>query len=190
VLSVGIAESPAERLAAARLVGRRYRDEGYLPELQDEHAAFYSSHHHLPQTSVFVTRENETITGTMTVVCDSPAGLPLEDLYGAEIRELRADRRHPCELCSLAVDPEAARRSPDLVLQLFRCAMGYLLHVTPTSDALITLKPAHAPFYQRRLHFQPFGAPTLDARFEFAPTVAMRLTREAVLNFSLWKKLN
>lgn len=187
-LHAGIATDMEERLEAARLVGRLYRAEGYLPE-GGPAAPFLTPHHLLPEATVFVARLGGRIAGTLTVVCDSAAGLPLEELYGAEVAALRAEQRVPCELCSLAVDPDLAERSPQVVLSLFRCATAYLLHFTSSSDALITLKPAHAVFYGKRLCFRDFGGFKQDARFAGAATVAMRLSREDVRQASVSRRL-
>ncbi|MBI3829642.1 MAG: hypothetical protein HY291_09005 [Planctomycetes bacterium] len=180
VPDVAIAATVEDRLAAARLVGKLYRKEGYLPDDGGSEAPFLSPHHLRPETTVFVARENNRIVGTLTAVMDSPEGLPLDAIYPKEVAALRARQRVPCELCSLAVDTERADRSLHLVYGLFRCATVYLLHFTAMTDVLITLKPAHEAFYHR-LMFQVLGQPTLDARFRNAPTVAMSLQREDAL---------
>lgn len=177
-----IATTAAERLEAARLVCRQYRAEGYLK--QDDDAPFYTLHHLLPETTVFTTFEEGRITGTLSVVIDSSAGLPMEDLYQDDIAGLRSRGRALCEICSLAVDPSREACSSVVVLNLFRYATAYLLHFTSVSDALITLKPSHMDFYGRRLGFAPFGALKRDARFKDAETLAMRLTRERVAELS------
>lgn len=187
-LHTGIAVATEERLEAARLVGRLYRAEGYLPDGAPD-APFITPHHLLPEATVFAARLSKRVAGTLTVVCDSASGLPLEDLYGAEVARLRGQHRVPCELCSLAVDPDLAERSPQVVLSLFRCATAYLLHFTSSTDALITLKPAHAAFYGKRLCFRDFGGFKQDARFADAATVAMRLSREDAQQAAVSRRL-
>lgn len=179
-ISTSIATTAADRLDAARLVGRQYRAEGYLGQEQHENAPFFTPHHRLPEATVFITREGERIAGTLTVVIDSSAGLPMEDLYSEEVTGLRLRARTLCEICSLAVDPQREERSSLLVLSLFRCATAYLLHFTRVTDALITLKPTHAEFYGRRLGFKSLGVTKRDQRFRDADTVLMGLARERV----------
>jgi hypothetical protein len=179
-ISTRIATTAAERLEAARLVGRQYRAEGYLGQEQNDNAPFFTPHHGLPEATVFIAREGERIAGTLTVVIDSNAGLPMEDLYSEEVADLRLRGRTLCEICSLSVDPQREERSSLLVLSLFRYATAYLLHFTRVTDALITLKPTHADFYGRRLRFQPLGATKRDRRFRDADTVLMGLARERV----------
>jgi hypothetical protein len=113
------------------------------------------------------------------VVLDSPAGLPMEDLYGSEIAALREAGRSPCELCALAVDPRAGRNGFALIARLFRRAYLYVLNLTSASDVCVTLKPSHAGFYNK-LNFQPLGPFRSDARFNAAPTIALRLANDWV----------
>ena len=177
---VSVAVTAEERLEAARLVGRLYRAEGYLGWEAEPDAPFLTPHHLLPESTVFIAREADRIAGTVTVVLDSHAGLPMEAVYGREVRALRASGRTPCEICSLAVDAVRLSRSSRILLSLFRIANAYLVHFTGASDALITLKPSHAEFYGERLRFRPFGALKADPRFRGAETVALRQTREGV----------
>src|SRR6185503_6660832 len=88
---------------------------------------------------------------------------------------LRSSGRRLSEICSLAIDGAGEGR---VFLDLFRIATLYLMHFTPVTDALVTLKPSHADFYGRRLGFEPLGGLKLDERFGNAPTVAMRIDKE------------
>lgn len=180
--AVAVAATETERLSAARLVGRQYRAEGYLPDDDgdgEREPAFRTPHHLLPETVVFIARECARVVGTLTVVPDSPAGLPMEALYAEEVSALRNLGRIPCEICSLAFDSRTEHRNTAPVLQLFRLACGYLRRFTPVTDALVTLKPSHQDFYERFMGFGRIGERKQDPRFRGADTVAMRLTREA-----------
>lgn len=178
--TVRVARDADERLEAATLVARMYRTEGYLTERKESHVEpFYGLHHLLDETTVFVASDGERIVGTLAVILDSPAGLPMETLYGDEIDRLRREGRRPCEFCSLAVDPELGRRGSKLLLSLFRLAYVFAYYHTSSSDVCLTLKPSHRPFYDR-LGFEELGPFRLDRRFCEADTLALRLPRETV----------
>lgn len=179
-VSIAIATTAGDRLAAARLVGRLYSAEGYLGNDHRGDSPYFTLHHLLSEATVFVAREGSHIIGTLTVILDSGAGLPMESLYGEDVDALRNAGRSVCEICSLAIDPYREKRSSSLVLNLFKQAMSFLVYLTPVTDALITLKPSHAEFYGRRLGFSPMGGLKFDGRFSDAETVAMRLSREQV----------
>ena len=186
--AVGVAGTPAERLAAARLVGAMYRGEGYLagvPERETGSEAFYTLHLLLDEAVIFVAREEESgrIVGTLTTVLDSAAGLPMDALYAEELALLRGQGRTCCEFCSLAVDPDCGSRATGLLLALFRVAYRYAHHQDRVDDVCVTLKPSHAGFY-KRLGFEQCGPLRLDPRFGNADTIAMRLSSDVTRN--LW----
>ena len=159
--------------------GRLYRTEGYLGGAVGTAEPFFTFQHGLPETTVFVAKQEGRVAATLSVVFDSPCGLPLEDLYRAETAALRARGRSPCEICSLAVDPRS-RSGSSLVLQLFRCATLHILRQPLTTDLLVTLKPSHGRFYQKGMGFESFGALAGDPRFCHAETIALRLSLEAI----------
>jgi hypothetical protein len=177
-VDVRVATTRSERRAAGMLVARMYRDAGYLDASHGEAQPFFTPHHSLPQTTVFVAHAEGRIHGTVSVVRDSEHGLPMESLYADELNELRRDGRVPCEVCSLAVSLEHERNSAKLFLQMFRQVTLYILHFSQATDAIVTLKPSHQHFYEHHLGFTRIGGLVRDARFKQADTVAMRINCE------------
>lgn len=177
---VHVAVTARERIEAARLVAQAYVQEGYLSQYDGgELRPFLSPHHLLNETTIFMVKNGARIVATLAVIRDSRAGLPMEELYGAEIAKLRKDGRRLCEICSLAVELESGRQNSGLVLELFKAANTYARCVANADDVCLTIKPSHAPFYSR-IAFEEFGGFKLDERFAFAETLAMRLRRETV----------
>lgn len=176
-LAVGI----VERAEAAKLVEQLYGHEGYLAVRSTSAPApampLFSLHHLLDEALVFTARLEGRLVGTLTVIFDSPAGLPMDALYKEELDAHRAAGRRPCEFCSLAVAPDLARNAHGALLELFRAAYRYATYAAGATDVCVTLKPSHAPFY-RRICFQPLGGLRLDARFAQAETIALRLPHE------------
>jgi hypothetical protein len=177
---VHIATTGQERIEAARLVARAYVQEGYIAQPDGEELRpFLSPHHLLKESTIFVVKRDGRIMGTLAVIMDSRAGLPMEDLYEAEIRKLRQTGRRLCEICSLAIDLEAGRQYSGLVLELFKAVNTYARCNIDVDDVCLTIKPSHARFYSR-IAFEEFGGFKLDERFAYAETLAMRLPRESV----------
>lgn len=176
-LAVGI----VERAEAARLVEQLYGHEGYLAGRSASAPApampLFSVHHLLDEALVFTARLEGRLVGALTVIFDSPAGLPMDALYKQELDALRAAGRRSCEFCSLAVAPDLAHNAHGALLELFRAAYRYATYAAGATDVCVTLKPSHAPFY-RRICFQPLGGLRLDARFAQAETIALRLPHE------------
>jgi hypothetical protein len=179
-VEIHVAVSARERLEAARLVARAYIQEGYLAHRDgDPVRPFFSPHHLLKETTVFVAKREGRIIGTLAVILDSRAGLPMEELYGDEIKALRLQGRRLCEICSLAVDLESTKHNSSLVMEMFSTANTYARCMAQADDVCLTIKPSHARFYSR-IAFESFGGLKLDERFAFAETLAMRMRRETV----------
>lgn len=182
-LAVGI----FERAEAARLVEQLYGHEGYLAgrsaSAPSPAMPLFSVHHLLDEALVFTARLEGRLVGALTVIFDSPAGLPMDALYKEELDGLRAAGRRPCEFCSLAVAPDLARNAHGALLELFRAAYRYATYAAGATDVCVTLKPSHAGFY-KRINFERFGGVCLDPRFKNADTIAMRLPGEAARD--LW----
>lgn len=180
--AVRMAVSAAERAEAARLVVRLYGAEGYLDAQTQARLPLpampvFSIHHLLDEATVFTVWQQQRLVGALTVIQDSPAGLPMDALYGGELGALRQQGRRLCEFCSLALEPDLDRSANGALLELFRAAYRFVTYAREATDVCVTLKPTHAPFY-RRICFQPAGGLCLDARFANAETIAMRLPHE------------
>lgn len=177
----------AERAEAARLVERLYGQEGYLDGRGAAERAsmpLFSIHHLFDEACVFTAWQGARLIGALTVIFDSPAGLPMDALYREENDALRAQDRKLCEFCSLALDPELEGNANGALLELFRVAYRFSTYAAGATDVCVTLKPTHVPFY-RRICFQQLGGLRLDGRFARAETVAMRLPHEIAR--SLWQ---
>jgi len=100
-LECGVACSTDTLEQAFRLVHDQYVARGYMrPEPSSWRL---SVHHALPTTKVFVARDQHRVVGTMTLVPDSPLGLPLDELYGSEVTALRNEGRYVTEVSGLAI---------------------------------------------------------------------------------------
>ncbi len=177
-----VAGTAKQRFEAACLVGRMYQAEGYLKEDRATRPpAFFGLHHLLDECVTFIAEEDNRITGTLTVILDSPAGLPLEGLYPEEVAALRRQEHRVCEFCSLAVEPKR-REHRSIVLGLFKKAFAYVHHLAGVTDVCVTLKPSHERFY-RRLRFEDLGGFRRDHRFDGAETIALRLPTETARRF-------
>ncbi len=111
---------------------------------------------------------------TLTLIPDSPLGLPMDDLYGAELDELRAVGRRPCEIAKLVACVEE-RAGMELLLQLFRLAYLYARRMAGCTDFVITVHPRHEKYYRRLLLFEPIGEPRPYAAVNGVTAVPMRL---------------
>jgi len=145
--SIHIAQTAVHRSKSSELVTKMYRARGYSVSETDPSLP--------PRDQVtFVACNAAGVFGTLTVCVDSPFGLPLDSVYGAELAAFRLTNKRLAELTGLAVDPR--HRSREVLGALFHVSyvFGALRHI---EDVFIAVHPRHVGFYTRTLRFAIAG---------------------------------
>jgi len=165
VFRVRLARPRTIQQDASQLVQRRYEWRGYQtrPAMHD------------PNLYTFAAYNAGALVGTMGVRLDSGDGLPADDLYQAEIDQLRASGHRLTEFTRLAVDEAAV--SMEVLAALFHTAVLYAHRVRGCSHVVIEVNPRHVAFYRRVLffkrvgeerHLDRVGAPAVLLELDFA----------------------
>lgn len=172
---IRIAGSAIDLLLAFSLLYREYLRAGYTRENQGE--LLFARHHLLPGTAVFLAKAPRDLLATATVVTDSEAfGLPMDDLFGAELAKLRGQGRTMVEVCSLASDGRKFAR--DGMQAFTRLLFLYCLSLG-VDDVCIMVNPKHVPLYRDRCRFEVLGRERHYSRVN-APAVALRSDIRAI----------
>ena len=150
------------------LVYQAYIDVG----LQAENAARirFTKYHVIPTTKVFVAvfrpeltkpeferghvNDNKKVVGTLTLVLDSSLGLPVEQVCGAEIDEMRGQGAKPAEVVALAIDPQFRRHN--VMMYLYKIMFEYA-RLKGVTDICCAVTKRHIEFYRDILLFRPLG---------------------------------
>jgi hypothetical protein len=163
LVTLRAADTGGQRSSANILVHKMYATRGYKSSAD------------AAQTSNVVTLtasdHGETI-GTISVGFDSPQGLLADDLFGAELRELRLQGRRLCEFTKLAMDHVV--KSKRVLASLFHTAYIWAHLRLRFDDVVIEVNPRHVRYYQRMLGFTVMGPERLNRRVD-AAAVLMRL---------------
>ena len=110
-----------------------------------------------PQTfTILVEDERGEDAATISVVVDSPAGLPADEIYRSELTAARDKGRLMCEVTRLAIAPEH-KHSRLLLVRLFNFVYVYARRIVGADDFIIEVHPRHAAYYHRLLKFEPIG---------------------------------
>ena len=97
--TIRIANRLEFRQKAYKLIYSLYLKSGLAKETPGE--LWLSIFDALPETTTFLAEDEKAqIAGALTVVFDSPIGLPADELYKTEIDELRQANRQVCEIIS------------------------------------------------------------------------------------------
>lgn len=117
--------------------------------------------HVLPESTVLVAYEGDTIVGTMTVTLDSPAGLPLDKDYGDALRALRERGAKIVEYGSLAVVRRCWHTGVTNLLN--SAAYLWTSQVLKATQIVMGVNPGAREVYDALYAFKPLGPPKTHA---------------------------
>jgi len=165
---VRIARSVKEYQDAFRLIHVAYVYQGIEPVRGMEMRI--TPQHVLPESTVFVAYEGETLVGTMTVTLDSPAGLPLDHDYPEPLMRLREQGARMVEFGSLAVVRKCWHTGVTTLLNIAAHTFAWV--VLEATHCVMGIHPRAAPFYDAVYNFAALGAPRPHAELD-APVQGM-----------------
>lgn len=163
-----IATAQAELERSFELVWDAYVKVGL--QAADTDPIRFTKYHLLPTTKVFIAvhrpellkaqpdyeqlKAPGDIVGTLTLVGDSPLGLPMEEVCGQSVRQLRDAGGNPAEVIGLAVNP--GYRNYNIMMYLYKLMFSYA-GLNQVSDITCSVTKRHIPFYRSMLLFEPMG---------------------------------
>ena len=166
------------RQKSYKLLYDLYFEMGVAPK--NGHGLWLSIHDALPETTTFIAENDQGgIEGALTVVFDSPIGLPADGLYKKEIDKLRDPGRRICEFVSLGVKKKG-KNSIKYLACLFYCAFLHAWHRENSTVLVITVHSRFENFYCGRIAFERIGPERTYAKVNFAPTVFLKLALEKI----------
>jgi len=130
----------------------------------------------LPETTTLLVERTNTgaAVGALTVVFDSPMGLPADKLYQPELDALRSSGRKISEIISLGVAEEAQAGS-EILVKIFNFVYLLSRKVRGATDFMITVNPRHVKFYEKTLLFAEAGPERSYEKVGGAPALLLRL---------------
>lgn len=165
-----VAQTQEELESAYKLVWEAYVSTG----LQHDSGAGirFTKYHLLPTTRVLIAtynsemekehkdrdytniHEKTVVIGTLSIVEDSPLGLPMEEICGSNVMELRANGHKLVEIIALAINPEY--RKHNIAMYLYKLMFEFVRH-KDTTDVACSVTKKHLSFYRRMLLFKTLG---------------------------------
>ena len=152
-IEVKLAETEAELFESTRLLHATYVARGLI---DPKPSGIRSTPHQLlPSTTTFIARRGAETVGTLSLVVDSPLGLPMEKAFPEEVAAIRAPGRVAAEVGALCVANGLRRRGVSYLLSkiMFRCAG----EVCGVDDLLISVVPPADELYRACRLFRRLG---------------------------------
>jgi GNAT superfamily N-acetyltransferase len=172
-LDFGLAREPDDFDGAFRLLHDQYVRRGYMvPHPSGRRLNVYNA---LPSTKVFVVKAEAQVVATVTLVEDSPIGLPMDEIFRGELAGLRARGRRLAEASSLAVHPDYRRSGMAILLRLYRMVLLYAARIARLNDLCFVVRPRHMAFYPAGFPMQQVGPPRPYGRINGATAVGFRV---------------
>ncbi len=173
------AASRQELEDAYRLVYSSYLQRGYVPP--DPSRMRLSVFNAFPTTVTFVAvLRSRQIIATVSLVPDSPIGLPMDEIYHAEVQKLRDQGRSVAEVTMLADRRLEIRRSLSMLLLMMKRVFDLATLVLNANDLCITINPRHETYYERYLLFSHLGGLKTYPSVRSNPALARRLDLDTV----------
>ena len=151
---VRIPTSLTDKLRAWNLTYKVYRKIGYAR--QSNTSLWVGAYDIQPSTIQILAERNGKPCATLSLVFDSAAQLPADELYSNQINSLRKRGCVLCEVISLSSD-EAGVQGLELMKYLIKFSYIAARHLRSATDLLITVTPRHAEFYKSCLLFSELG---------------------------------
>lgn len=186
VVEITLARTEAELMAAFRLLYLSYVRAGLAAENALE--LRLTPFHPLSTTEVFVAKCRGEVISTMTMVGDGKLGLPMDSMYGDEVRALKRSGLRVAEMGCFA----DRRTSPARFKEVFGQLASLVVQVARMRNinALVAAThPKHARFYARWLGFEYFGELKQCPYAAGNPAVALLLDFEAIRNTVYYERL-
>jgi hypothetical protein len=149
-----IAATREDREGAFRLVYSSYMRSG-LGEI-NPYRMRVTPYHLLSTTETFVADCRGEVVFTMSLVTDGELGLPMENVYGEEIADMRRRGLRLAEVSCLADRRASMVRFFPVFLRTSRVLVQYACR-QGIDGLVIAVHPKHARFYQRYFDFRVIG---------------------------------
>ncbi len=170
---IRVASSMEDRRRAWELVYRIYAEKGYADH--DPEGLWYGIHDALPETTTFIVEREGELVSAMSVVFDSPLGLPADPLYGPALDRMRKQGRRLCEIVSLVSVERRQSLGANILRHLFKLAYITARYLENATDFVITVNPHHVQYYEKSLLFEELAGERIYEKVCGAPAVLLRL---------------
>ncbi len=176
-----IARTKSELEQAFSLVYKEYIGRGYIPKhyKSDLRISIFNA---LPSTTTFVAKDKNKVVATVTLIPDSPLGLPMDKIYKKEVDVLRKKKRKIAEVSQLSIDSSLFPKGwfsmfnfnkLMFVFRLFKLVLDYGIYKEKLNDFCIAVNPKHQYLY-KFLEFKQLGKLKYYGEVNQAPALAWR----------------
>lgn len=179
-LKISIANNMDDRIKAYQLLYEVYTKKEFAkPNKSKMWYSLFDAH---DETITFIVKDSDEVIGALTVIIDSPLGLPADNIYADKLNQLRTEKRKPAEIISLGIS-ENTRGTQKVLLKLFNFAYLATRGLYGVDDFIITVNPKHTAFYERKFYFDVMGEERTYGKVGGAVAVLLNLNFNKIEEF-------
>jgi len=180
-----VARRRGELEGAFSLVYKEYLKKGYIPKGYRSTLRI-SLYNASPLSTTFVAMQGKKVVAGVTLVPDSPLGIPMDKIYQREVDGLRKQGCRVAEVSQLAIATDLFGqgffsmfnfKKLIFVFKLFKSVLDYAMDVDKLTDLCIAINPKQQNLY-KFLYFEQFGGLKYYGSVNRAPAIAFRLRLE------------
>lgn len=171
-VSIRLARNREEIRRADRLVFRNYVERGYWRN--DETELAQNAYLRLPTRHVMVVVDGAHVIGTLSLILDSPLGMPSDSFQGEAVAALRRDGAALAEISAFAFAKDHPHQHT-LLHFLMAFLARYSYYYAAVDRLLAVCTPKHARFYEL---YYGFRRTQSTARYDYVGVEAQMLTLE------------
>lgn len=154
----------------------------------NEQELFYNAYGFAPTTKTFILKRKDQMLGSVSLILDSPLGLPMESIFSREINDLRAQRRNLAEIGALALNSDhfnkksysfKSFKKQAYLFKLYKTMFDYARSTGKITDLVIGCHPKHT-FMYKYIGFETLTAPQDYHGANGAPAVLMKFNIEQI----------
>ncbi len=152
-ITIKIADTSSELSSAFSLTQRSYEKANLLNKNSSRQRL--TKYHLLPTTKVIVAKVGDTVIGTISLILDSPIGLPIDSMVPIDL--MRKNMKRICEVSSFAIDEKWRSRANGLFFPLTLFTLKYSIELMK-ADSLVIVTNERARFiYEDIFFFNPIS---------------------------------
>lgn len=152
-IKIKFATTSSEFSQAMQLIHKIYTQKGLITS--DGKQTYFSPHIILPNNRLVVAIKNNTVIGTISLIEDSPIGVPMDNVHPYETAALRSQKEKFAEVGSFAIESEYQHHG--ITLLLYKAVFLYICLHRNIQSILIAVHPRVSDFYRSLFKFEKIG---------------------------------
>ncbi|WP_239373752.1 GNAT family N-acetyltransferase [Snodgrassella gandavensis] len=178
-IKIKFASTSDEFFEAMWLIHREYVCKGLI--ISEQKQPYFSLYLIIPNNRLLIALDGERIIGTISLIKDSPIGVPMDNVHMNETVFLRKKGVKFAEIGSFAIDSEYQHQG--IALLLYKAIFSYICQYKNIEYILAAVHPRVAKIYKNLFKFEQVGEIQEYSTLNNAQSVPLQLNTANTIEF-------